>query len=83
MEEAKYLRRHGHGTPWKYRYRVLEVRPHAVRLSVPKDRSVPAIGEWQLIRRMEPASTETHRPHLNDPWMAELGIPVPGTLRAM
>ena len=79
MEEAKYLRKHGHGVPWKYRYRVLEVRPHAVRLAIPKDGSVPAIGEWQLIRRMEPASAEVHRPHLNDPRMTEMGIPVPGT----
>jgi len=79
MEEAKHLRKHGHGVPWKYRYRVLEVRPHAVRLAIPKDGSVPAIGEWQLIRRMEPASAEVHRPHLNDPRMTEMGIPVPGT----
>ena len=48
MEEAKYLRKHGHGTPWKNRYRVLDVRPHAVRLAVPKDGSVPAISDWQL-----------------------------------
>ena len=80
LEEAKFLRKHGHGTPWKNRYRVLEVKPHAVRLSVPKDGSVPAIGDWQLIRRMEPSPAETHRPHLDDPRMTELGIPVPGTV---
>jgi len=80
LEEAKFLRKHGHGTPWKNRYRVLEVKPHAVRLSVPKDGSVPVIGEWQLIRRMEPSPAVTHRPHLDDPRMTELGIPVPGTV---
>ena len=61
MEEAKYLRKHGHGVPWKYRYRVRRVGPHSVRLVIPTDGSVPAIGEWQLIRRMESASTEIHR----------------------
>jgi hypothetical protein len=35
---------------------VREVRPHAVLLDVPKDGSVPAIGEWQLIRKHEPAA---------------------------
>ena len=79
MEEAKYLRKHGHGAPWKYRYRVREVRSHSVRLVIPTDGSVPAISEWQLIRRMEPAPSEIHRPHLNDPRMTELGIPVPGS----
>ena len=29
---------------------------------------------------MEPASAEIHRPHLNDPRITELGIPVSGTM---
>ena len=39
-QEAAALRKHGHGEPWKYKYRVREVRPHAVLLEIPKDGSV-------------------------------------------
>ena len=51
FEDARYIRKHGHGAPWKNKYQVLEVRPHAVRLEIPKDGSVPIVNEWQLIRR--------------------------------
>ena len=78
LEEARYLRKHGHGEPWKYRYRVVEVRPHAVRLDVPKDGSVPVIGEWQLIRKCEPAPERVEEPRDNDPILTDLGVPVPG-----
>ena len=40
-EQADYLRKHGHGLPWKHKYKVLDLTPHAVRLEVPKDGSVP------------------------------------------
>ena len=73
------LRKHGHGAPWKHRYRVLEVRPHAVRLLVPQDGTVPIVDQWQLMRRMEPSPEETHRPRLDDPRLTEYGILVPGT----
>ena len=79
MKDAEHLRKHG---PWKHRYRVLEVRPHAVRLEVPKDGSVPAISEWQLIRRCEPAPPELEEPAEGDPELTEDGIPVPGTAAA-
>lgn len=75
-EDAKYIRKHGHGEPWKHRYKVLEVRPHAVRLEVPKDKSVPIIGEWQLIRRCEPAPSELVLPSSDDPKMTDSGIPL-------
>lgn len=79
MKEAEQLRKHGHGEPWKHRYRVLEVRPHAVRLEVPKDGSVPAISEWQLIRRCEPSPARLEEPADTDPKLTEDGIPVHGT----
>ena len=73
------LRKHGHGEPWKHKYRVKEVRRHAVLLEVPKDGSVPAISEWQLIRRCEPAPPDGHGPREDDPRLTELGVPVPGS----
>ena len=79
LENAKKLRKLGHGTPWKHRYRVLEVRPHAVRLLVPQDGTVPIVEQWQLIRRMELSPEETHCPRLDDPRLTEYGIAVPGT----
>ena len=71
------MRKHGHGEPWKVRYRVLEVRPHAVLLDIPKDGSVPRISEWQLIRRCEPAPDEEAAPHADDPKVTEMGVPLP------
>ena len=79
MEDAKYIRKHGHGAPWKHKYLVKEVRPHAVLLDVPKDGSVPEIMDWQLIRRCEPAPAESHLPHVDDPRMTEMGVPLPGS----
>ena len=76
-EQATYLRKHGHGTPWRYKYKVLEVRPHAVRLEVPKDGSVPRVNEWQLIRRVAPAHEFEHSPGEDAPELTECGIPVP------
>ena len=75
-EDARYVRKHGHGAAWKHRYKVLEVRPHAVRLEIPKDGSVPQVNEWQLIRRCEPAPAAEHRPLPTDPKLTELGIPL-------
>ena len=70
------MRKHGHGEPWKVRYKVLEVRPHAVLLEIPKDGSVPRINEWQLIRRCEPSPDEEALPHSNDPRITEAGVPL-------
>ena len=52
-ENAQYLRKHGHGEPWKSRYQAKQVKPHAVLLDVPKDGSVPRVAEWQLIRKVD------------------------------
>ena len=81
-EDAKYLRKHGHGAPWKHRYKVLEVRPHAVRLEVPKDGSVPIVNEWQLIRRCEPAPSHEESPHPDDPVISPGGLLLPSTGRS-
>ena len=76
QEGATYLRKHGHGDVWKYRYKVLEVTPHAVRLEVPKDGSVPAISQWQLIRRCEPSLADEIMPSPDDPKMTDMGVPL-------
>ena len=59
---------------------MLEVRPHAVKLEVPTDGSVPIINSWQLIRRCEPCPADSEEPHVDDPRLTESGIPVPGSL---
>jgi hypothetical protein len=76
-EQARHLRKYGHGQPWKHKYKVLEVKPHAVRLEIPSDGSVPRINEWQLIRRVHPAREDEHVPPDSSPALTELGIPVP------
>ena len=73
-EQAEYVRKHGHGLPWKHKYKVLELRPHAARLEVPKDGTVPVIGEWQLLRRMVPAAPDEHTPPADWPHITEAGI---------
>ena len=73
-ENADYIRKHGHGAPWRYRYKVLEVRPHAVRLEVPKDGSVPRVLEWQSMRRVAVAREDIHAPTGYEPYMTEYGL---------
>ena len=73
-ENADYIRKHGHGAPWRYRYKVLEVRPHAVRLEIPKDGSVPRVLEWQSMRRVSVAHDNIHTPSGYEPYMTEYGL---------
>ena len=73
-QQAEYIRKHGHGLPWKYKYKVLEVRPYAVRLEVPSDGSVPRVSEWQLIRRLAPAAADEHEPPKDWAALTESGI---------
>jgi hypothetical protein len=75
LDDAAYVRKHGHGSLWKHRYKVRHVRPHAVYLEVPKDGSVPVIQNWQLIRKVEPAPAMEHGPAADDPVITEFGIP--------
>jgi hypothetical protein len=76
-QDARYIRKHGHGATWKYRYKVLEVRPHAVLLEVPTDGSVPQIQPWQSIRRCEPSPDHEVLPEPTDPKMGEAGVKLP------
>jgi hypothetical protein len=76
QEDAAYIRKHGHGMQWKHRYKVLEVKPHAIRLEIPKDGSVPIIGEWQSIRNCEPSPLGEVLPKPTDPQLTDKGIPL-------
>ena len=77
--QAAYVAKHGHGLPWKHKYKVLEVRPHAVRLEVPTDGSVPRVNEWQLRRRVARAPADSHAPDESAPIITEAGLLRPGS----
>ena len=81
-EQAAYLAKHGHGLPWKHKYKVLELRPHAVRLEVPTDGSVPRVNEWQLRRRVARAPAHSHGPGDDAPIITEAGLLIPGEIAA-
>ena len=72
-ENAAYIRKHGHGAPWRYKYKVLEVKPHGIRLEVPSDGSVPRVLEWQPMRRVAVAHEDEHGPTGFEPYMTEYG----------
>ena len=74
-ERARYLRKHGHGRAWKHAFVVQEVKPHAVRLVVPKDGSVPDVQEWQSLRKCSFAAPHAHDESLTSPPVNELGLP--------
>ena len=65
LERARYLRKHGHGKPWRHRFRVVESKPHAVRLLL--DGTVPEVMEWQSLRKCSMAAPNLHRPDLPVP----------------
>ena len=50
-EHAAYVRKHGHGAPWRFKYTVLEVKPHAVRLDMADCGDAPRLEEWQSVRK--------------------------------
>ena len=54
------MRKHGHGAPWRFPFEVLEVKPHAVRLKVPTDGSVPGVTSWQSLRKCAFAAPAMH-----------------------
>ena len=72
-ERARYLRKHGHGKPWKHSFKVLQVRPHAVLLDLPKDGSVPDVIPWQSLRKCSYAPRHFHRDDLPRPQTDEHG----------
>ena len=75
-ERARYLRKHGHGRAWRHAFRVLEVKPHAVKLEVPRDGSVPEVLPWQSLRKCAFAAPYFHDPDLLLPDVNEAGIPM-------
>ena len=76
-EQASYLAKHGHGLPWKHKYKVLDTRPHSVLLEVPTDGSVPRVNPWQLRRRVAPAAAHSHSPDADTPVITESGLLLP------
>ena len=75
-ERARYLRKHGHGTPWRHAYKVLETKPHAVRLEIPKDGSAPDVLPWQSLRKCAFAAPNFHSDDLPVPTVDNRGIPL-------
>ena len=74
-EKAAYIRKHGHGTPWKHRYRVVEVRlPNSVKLSK-EDGGPPRIQEWQQLRRVSLSPPALHPEDLPTPTLSPEGVP--------
>ena len=50
-DHAAYVRKHGHGAPWRFKYTVLDVKPHAVRLDMTNCGDAPRLEEWQSVRK--------------------------------
>ena len=75
-ERARYLRKHGHGRAWRHPFVVTAVKPHAVRLHVPKDGSVPDVLPWQSLRKCAFAAPHFHDPAMPVPDVNERGLPM-------
>lgn len=74
-QQAAFQRKHGHGEVWRFRYRVADIKPHAVRLHIPTDGSAPRIREWQSPRKLAPVNTPVadHTP-VHQPITTEQGV---------
>ena len=57
---SRYIRKHGHGKPWRHPFTVLDVKPHAVLLEVPSDGSVPEVLPWQSLRKCSFSAPHFH-----------------------
>ena len=75
-ERARYLRKHGHGTAWRHAFTVLEVQPHAVRLEIPRDGSVPDVLPWQSLRKCSLAAPRFHHDDLPSPSVDSAMVPM-------
>ena len=53
------------------------MKPHAVRLEVPTDGSVPRVQEWQSLRRVSVAHADEHGPAGDEPVVTEYGLALP------
>ena len=73
-ERSRYIRKHGHGRPWKHPFTVLEVKPHAVLLDIPRDGSVPEVIPWQSLRKCSFAPDYFHDAALPVPDVNERGL---------
>ena len=77
--KAAYVRKYGHGAPWRFHYKVVEVKPHAVRLEKP-DGSRPEILPWQHLSKCSLAPPTFHDDELDLPAVDDCGrvlAPVP------
>ena len=69
-EQATYIRKHGHGKPWRRKYEVLELKPPtSVRLRVPAN----GIQEWQDLRRLTKAEPQLN-PDVDVPLLSPEGV---------
>ena len=68
--------KHGHGKAWRHPYRVLDVKPHAVKLEVPHDGSVPGVLAWQSLRKCSLAAPHFHSPDMPIPEVDDAGLPL-------
>ena len=75
-ERARYLRKHGHGVAWRHPFIVDAVKPHAVKLIVPKDGSVPEVQPWQSLRKCSFAAPHFHHHEMPVPTVDDTGVPV-------
>ena len=75
-ERARYIRKHGHGKPWRHAFTVKDTRPHAVLLEVPKDGSVPDVLPWQSLRKCSFAAPHFHDEDMPRPTVDSRGLPV-------
>ena len=75
-ERARYLRKHGHGIPWRHPFVVEAVKPHAVKLIIPKDGSVPDVLPWQSLRKCAMAAPRFQRDDLLIPDVNASSVPI-------
>ena len=75
-ERARYLRKHGHGVAWRHPFTVIDTKPHAVKLHVPKDGSVPDVLPWQSLRKCAFAAPFFHRDDLPVPTVDDSTTPL-------
>lgn len=73
-ERARYIRKHGHGKPWRHAFTVKRVKPHAVLLDVPRDGSVPDVIPWQSLRKCSFAAPHFHDDGMLIPDVNERGM---------
>ena len=74
-ERSRYLRKHGHGAAWRHAFVVDKVKPHAVRVIIPTDGSVPNVLPWQSLRKCSFAAPHFHDQDMPIPEVGDHGLP--------